>query len=74
MTPDVAYNSADEEYLLVYSYDAAGDDLHWEVWGRRVAWNGAWLGDSSSRSSVGPTAASISRASSGTACTMNISW
>jgi hypothetical protein len=42
--PALTYNSAAKEYLVVYMYDASNDGIHWEVWGRRVAWNGSWLG------------------------------
>jgi len=40
--PALAYNAQNNEYLVVYMHDA--DGVHHEVWGRRVAWNGAWLG------------------------------
>ncbi len=44
LAPALAYNATAKEYLVVYMYDASGDGIHWEVWGRRVAWNGSWLG------------------------------
>lgn len=42
--PDVAYNATSGEYLVVYMFDSKGDNMQYEVWGRRVAWNGSWLG------------------------------
>ncbi len=42
--PAVAYNALAGEYLVVYMYDALGDGTHYEVWGRRVAWNGSSMG------------------------------
>jgi hypothetical protein len=42
--PALAYNAMAGEYLVVYMYDALSDGIHYEVWGRRVAWNGSWLG------------------------------
>ncbi len=42
--PDVAYNAATDEYLVVWMYDAQGDGTHYEVWGRTVAWNGSSMG------------------------------
>jgi len=44
MYPAAAYNHWLQEYLVVYMYDASGDGVHWEVWGRRVAWDGSYLG------------------------------
>jgi hypothetical protein len=44
MQPALGFNKTNGEYLIVYAYDAQGDHVHWEVWGRRVAWNGSWLG------------------------------
>ena len=43
-SPDIAYNAASGEYLVVYMFDAKGDSMQYEVWGRRVSWNGSWLG------------------------------
>jgi len=43
-SPDIAYNAASSEYLVVYMFDANGDSMQYEVWGRRVSWNGSWLG------------------------------
>lgn len=40
--PSAAYNPATGEYLVVWMYDALGDGTHWEIWGRLVAWNGAY--------------------------------
>jgi hypothetical protein len=42
--PAVAYNAATGEYLVVWMYDAQGDATHYEVWGRRVAWDGSYMG------------------------------
>jgi hypothetical protein len=41
---DIAAHLFDDEYLVVYMVDALGDDFHFEVWGRRVAYDGSWLG------------------------------
>ena len=32
--PDVAYNATDDEYLVVWMYDANGDGQTYEIWGR----------------------------------------
>ncbi len=41
----MAYNATSGEYLVVYMMDAKGDDPpQYDIWGRRVAWNGSWLG------------------------------
>jgi hypothetical protein len=42
--PAVAYNAANDEYLVVWMYNANGDGSTWEIWGRTVAWNGASMG------------------------------
>jgi hypothetical protein len=39
-SPAVAFNGLNDEYLVVYMYDASGDGVHWEVWGQLVTWNG----------------------------------
>ncbi len=41
--PAVAYNPNSDNYLVVWMYDP-GDGVHYEVWGRTVAWNGASMG------------------------------
>jgi hypothetical protein len=41
--PDVVYNPASDEYLVVWSADHYGDG-HFEIWGRRVAADGTLLG------------------------------
>ncbi len=41
--PAVAYNPVNDNYLVVWMYDP-GDAIHYEVWGRTVAWNGASMG------------------------------
>jgi hypothetical protein len=40
--PDVVYNAAQDEYLIVWMYNANGDGKTYEIWGRTVAWNGAY--------------------------------
>lgn len=42
--PDVAYNPVQDEYLIVYTYEASVSD--YDVYARLVKWNGADLGDS----------------------------
>jgi hypothetical protein len=42
--PAVAYNSERNEYLVVWMYNAIGDGTTHEIWGRRVAYDGAWMG------------------------------
>ena len=41
--PDIAYSPIHDEYLIVYRHEtvSTGDD----IWGRRVAWDGSWMGD-----------------------------
>ena len=39
--PDVAYSPAQDEYLVVYTYDSVITDS--DIWARRVKWNGADL-------------------------------
>lgn len=39
--PAVAYSPARDEYLVVYTYKA--NDTDYDLWARRMAWNGAWL-------------------------------
>lgn len=41
--PAVAYNAANDEYLVVWMYNANADGSTYEIWGRIVAWNGAYL-------------------------------
>lgn len=36
--PDVAYSPAQDEYLVVYTYEVTAGD--YDVWARRVSWNG----------------------------------
>lgn len=40
--PAVAYNAATDEYLVVWMYNANGDGSTHEIWGRTIAWNGAY--------------------------------
>ncbi|MBN1535794.1 MAG: hypothetical protein JW908_03600 [Anaerolineales bacterium] len=40
--PDVAYNPIQDEYLIVYTYQINTTD--YDIWARRVKWNGADLG------------------------------
>ncbi len=40
--PDVVYNAATDEYLIVWMYNANGDGTTYEIWGRTIAWNGAY--------------------------------
>lgn len=42
--PALAYNAAWGEYLVVYMVEVSGAPAESEVWGRRVAWDGSWLG------------------------------
>ena len=39
--PDVAYSPAQDEYLVVYTYDDPSTDS--DIWARRVEWNGSWM-------------------------------
>jgi hypothetical protein len=39
--PDVAYSPAQDEYLVVYTYNLATDD--YDIWARRVRWDGNWM-------------------------------
>jgi hypothetical protein len=38
----VAYNATNDEYLVVWMYNANGDGSTYEIWGRTIAWNGAY--------------------------------
>lgn len=40
--PDVAYSPAQDEYLVVYTYESDPDD--YDIYARRVGWNGGWIG------------------------------
>ena len=42
LQPDVAYNWATNEYLVVWMKDIHKDGSVYEIWGRLVAWNGAY--------------------------------
>jgi hypothetical protein len=39
--PDVAYSPAQDEYLVVYTYDSTITDS--DIWARRVKWDGSWM-------------------------------
>jgi hypothetical protein len=41
--PAVAYNATNDEYLVVWRYNANGDGTTYDIWGRTIAWNGAYL-------------------------------
>ncbi|CAB1057475.1 Fibronectin type III domain protein [Olavius sp. associated proteobacterium Delta 1] len=41
---DIAYNSVDDEYLVVYAYDASGSDTNWDIYGQRIDGSGAKIG------------------------------
>ena len=42
LQPSVAYNADTDEYLVVWMYNASGDGTTYDIWGRTVAWNGAY--------------------------------
>jgi hypothetical protein len=42
--PAVAFNALNSEYLVVWRYDTLNDGSHFEIWGRRIAWNGTYIG------------------------------
>jgi len=42
LQPDVVYNATNDEYLVVWMYDVNGDGSVYDIWGRIVAWNGAY--------------------------------
>ena len=42
LQPDVVYNAANDEYLIVWMYNANGDGTTYEIWGRTVAWDGGY--------------------------------
>ncbi len=44
LCPAVAYNATDDEYLVVYMYDASGNGTHYDIMGQRLDWNGAKIG------------------------------
>ncbi len=39
-TPDVAYDAAHDQYLVVWARDYYGDDSDWDVYGRIIPWDG----------------------------------
>ncbi len=44
LCPAVAYNETDDEYLVVYMYDASGNGTHYDIMGQRLSWDGNKLG------------------------------
>ena len=44
LQPSVAYNAINDEYLVVWMYNPSDDNSTYEIWGRRVAWDGSSLG------------------------------
>ena len=40
--PDVVYNATTDEYLIVWMYNPSGDGKTYDIWGRTIAWNGAY--------------------------------
>jgi len=43
-TPAVAFSATSQEYLVVWVYDTNDDHVHYDIWGRTVAWNGSSMG------------------------------
>lgn len=43
LRPSLAYNATNDEYLVTWMYDAAGNGIHYEIWGRFIAWDGSYL-------------------------------
>ena len=39
MAPAVAYNAFNDEYLVVWMYNASGDGSTYEIWGKTIAWD-----------------------------------
>lgn len=39
--PAVAYSPREDEYLVVYTYQATPDD--YDLWARRISWDGSWI-------------------------------
>jgi hypothetical protein len=39
--PDVGYSPAQDEYLIVYTYQLSSSD--YDIWARRVKWDGSWM-------------------------------
>lgn len=39
--PDVAYSPAQDQYLVVYSYECPPGD--YDIWARRIGWDGSWM-------------------------------
>ncbi len=39
LQPDVAYDNIHDRYLVVWAYDAAGDGLDGDIYGRFIPWN-----------------------------------
>ena len=38
--PAVAYDTTHDQYLVAWSYDSAGDDTDYDIYGRFIPWNG----------------------------------
>ena len=53
LQPSLAFNATNEEYLVVWMYDANGDGSTYEIRGRTVAWNGASMGPEFQVAAVG---------------------
>ncbi len=41
--PALAYNAINDEYLVVWMFNASGDGSTYEIWGRTIAWNGGYM-------------------------------
>jgi hypothetical protein len=44
-TPAVAFSATSQEFLVVWVYDANDDHVHYDIWGRTVAWDGSSMGE-----------------------------
>ena len=44
MVPAVAYNATDDEYLVVYMYDASTNGSRFDIMAQRVRWDGILIG------------------------------
>jgi len=61
--PDVAYDSVNDRYLIVFAYDYYGDGSDWDIHGQFIPWDGPseslteFTIDSSSKSSFLPSVA-----------------
>jgi hypothetical protein len=43
--PCVAFSSIENEYMVLWMYDASSDGSRFEIWGQRISWDGQLVGE-----------------------------